>query len=410
MRRLGAILILLATAAIAGEPHRATRPGGETDDPAGGERPAGWALHRGDRQLTGVAPGTLSADLHLKWTFPISRPANSSPVVADGRVYVGTDDGKVLAIDPGSGDEVWSRDVGAGVGAPPTVHDGRLYVGDEDGTLHCLAAADGEPLWTYPTDGEIAGAANWAYVTDDEGEAHLRILVGSWDFHLHCVDADGKRVWAYETENYVNGTPAVVNGVAVFGGCDRNVYAVAVADGSERERVDTGSYIAASVAADGSEAYVGHFGGRVVRVDLEAGEIVWEYGEGDKPFFSAPALAGDRIVIGSRDDHVHCFARDNGERLWTFRTGGMVDASPVICDGKVVAGSDDGKVYLLDLADGTELWSHRLRDRITTSPAVANGQVLVACDDGKLYCFGPRGPGEDEDAETRPAPEDTSEP
>ena len=40
----------------------------------------------------------------------------------------------------------------------------------------------------------------------------------------------------------------------------------------------------------------------------------------------------------------------------------------------------------------------------------ANGQVLVACDDGKLYCFGPRGPGEDEDAETPPAPEDTSEP
>ena len=38
----------------------------------------------------------------------------------------------------------------------------------------------------------------------------LRIVVGSYDFKVHCVDAaTGKAAWTFETSNYVNGTPAI---------------------------------------------------------------------------------------------------------------------------------------------------------------------------------------------------------
>ena len=51
----------------------------------------------------------------------------------------------------------------------------------------------------------------------------VSVLVGSYDFKLHCIDAaTGKTNWVYETGNYINGSPGVAKGKAVFGGCGAN--------------------------------------------------------------------------------------------------------------------------------------------------------------------------------------------
>ena len=96
-------------------------------------------------------------------------------------------------------------------------------------------------------------------------------------------------------------------------------------------------------------------------------------------------------VLGGRDEYVHCVRRDNGEKVWTFKTLGEVNSSPAICGDKVVVGSDDGRLYLLALADGRQLWSYEMGQPVTSSPAVAGGIVVVGCDDGYVYAFGPKG-------------------
>ncbi|MBS3734859.1 MAG: PQQ-binding-like beta-propeller repeat protein [Phycisphaerae bacterium] len=369
--------------------------------------PPAWPIHRGDRALTGRARGTLRLPLRTVWTAKLGAGLRSSPVVAGGQVLIGSARGIVRAFDADDGTERWARDVGEPVDAPPCAHAGRVYVGGADGGLHCLDADDGTVHWTYRTGAKIVGSPNWAYVVDKTETRALRIVVGSYDNKLHCVDADGHRVWTYETENFINGTPAIAARRVLFGGCDANVYAVALTDGARHAAVDTGSYIAASPAVDGDDVYVGHYGGRFVRVDLAAGRVAWRYGAGEDPFFSSPALADDRVVVGGRDGKVHCIARADGTKLWTFATGGMVDAAPVICGDNVVVGSDDATLYVLDLSDGTKLWSQRLSDRITTSPAVAappaaaSGTkppacVWVACDDGTLHALQQAPPPTDE--------------
>ena len=192
----------------------------------------------------------------------------------------------------------------------------------------------------------------------------------------------------YETENYVNGAPAVVDGKAVFGGCDGVLHIVSVSDGKHIDEIEIGPYIAGTVAAAGTRAFVGHYEGGFLCADLADGEIVWEYGESEFPFFSSAAIGKDRVVFGGRDKRVHCVRRDNGKGLWTFRTRGQVDSSPVICGEKVVAPSADGRLYVLGLADGKELWSFELGEAVIGSPAVAAGKIVVGCEDGRVYAFG----------------------
>ena len=93
------------------------------------------------------------------------------------------------------------------VEAAPCVVGNRVYVGSADGFLYALDAQSGALQWKYETGDRILGGANWAQ--DRKGEGH-RILVGSYDGGLHCVDAGtGKGIWVYQTGRYINGTPAL---------------------------------------------------------------------------------------------------------------------------------------------------------------------------------------------------------
>jgi outer membrane protein assembly factor BamB len=128
-----------------------------------------------------------------------------------------------------------------------------------------------------------------------------------------------------------------------------------------------------------------------MKADARKGEIIWKYTESDAAFFSSPAVTDDLVVVGGRDMLVHALRRDNGQRVWTFKTLGEVDSSPAICGDKVIVGSVDGRLYMLRLADGQEIWSYELGQPVVSSPAVAQGVVVVGCDDGYVYAFGSAG-------------------
>jgi outer membrane protein assembly factor BamB len=351
-----------------------------------------WPLYRGTSHQLGVAPGKLASRLKVVWKFRTGGPVTSSPVVTGGRVFIGSGDSNIYALRLSDGKKIWDFKTGDAVEAPPCVVGGAVVVGSSDGILYSLDAATGKLRWKYKTEDKILGGANRATAP---GGNRIWLLVGSYDDRLHCVDAaTGKAVWQYETDNYVNGSPAISDGKVIFGGCDGVLYVIRLADGKQITSIPIQDYIAASTAVDGRRAYLGHYGGEFLCVDLPTRKIAWRYRDRHFPYFSSPAVTADRVVVGGRDKRVHCLNRANGKALWEFRTRGKVDSSPVICDNKVVVGSEDGRLYLLGLADGRELWSYIIGGPVISSPAVvqapgrADGMVLVGADDGYVYAFG----------------------
>ena len=80
--------------------------------------------------------------------------------------------------------------------------------------------------------------------------------------------------------------------------------------------------------------------------------------------------------------------KQNGTKIWTFKTRGDVDSSPVICGNKVVVGSNDGRLYMLNLSDGTLVWSYEIGEAIASSPTVAGGKIIIGSEDGRIYAYG----------------------
>ena len=70
----------------------------------------------------------------------------SAPVCAVGRVYIGSTNGIVTALDMADGEVAWQSTSAASVVFPPAYWNGRIVYGSCDGSLYCVDAADGREL------------------------------------------------------------------------------------------------------------------------------------------------------------------------------------------------------------------------------------------------------------------------
>jgi outer membrane protein assembly factor BamB len=115
------------------------------------------------------------------------------------------------------GREVWRYDGNPlGYWSTPAVADGRVHVGGEDGKLHTVDAGTGRPIWTFST-----GDGVWSSPSVVDG----KVIFGSRDFHLYCVEAkSGAEVWRVKLDGRIISSPCIVGGKIWIGTATGYVY------------------------------------------------------------------------------------------------------------------------------------------------------------------------------------------
>jgi outer membrane protein assembly factor BamB len=278
----------------------------------------------------------LHANGSKTWSVPTSGPVYSAPAVADGFVFVGSDDNNVYALRTSNGAELWNYPTGAAVRSGPTVAHGKVYVGSNDHNLYALRVGDGEGLWAFRTHGPVVARP---------AVALGMILLASEDDNLYALrENNGKEIYGGATGGPVSRGPVVVDGVAYLGSDDHHVYAI----------------------------------------HATSGEELWSHPT-QGPVNSAPAVAGGVVYVGSDDHHVYALGAANGAELWSQRTGGVVRSGPVVAEGTVYAGSSDSHLYALRASDGAVLWEFPAGGPVTSSPVIADGVVYVGSEDGGVH-------------------------
>src|SRR5579875_674504 len=103
------------------------------------------------------APGIKGGK--LKWRYQTGGAVYSSPAVANGVVYIGSNDDSIYAFNASNGTLVWSYATGGNVVSWPEVVNGVVYVGSEDNYVYALKASRGTLLWSYQTGGQVSTTA-----------------------------------------------------------------------------------------------------------------------------------------------------------------------------------------------------------------------------------------------------------
>ncbi|RLF29199.1 MAG: hypothetical protein DRN05_02240, partial [Thermoplasmata archaeon] len=117
----------------------------------------------------------------------------------------------------------WSYTTGGSIASTPAVAYGKVYIGSDDKKVYCFDADNGSLQWTFD------GATS--YIRSSPAVADNKVYVGSFDGNIYCLDAtDGSLIWSHALENSIDSSPAIVNdtlyiGSAVHAGEQGIVYA-----------------------------------------------------------------------------------------------------------------------------------------------------------------------------------------
>jgi glucose dehydrogenase len=80
----------------------------------------------------------LSSTGKRVWTFATRARVESSPAIASGRVFIGSNDGRFYVLNLNTGAKLWEFNAGAALASSPAVANGRIVIGSQDGRLYCF--------------------------------------------------------------------------------------------------------------------------------------------------------------------------------------------------------------------------------------------------------------------------------
>jgi outer membrane protein assembly factor BamB len=270
---------------------------------------AGGPSVDGDLVVVGTLEGTVQAfaagDGAERWTAQLSSEVISAPAIGSNIVAVHTHDGHVFGLDRADGSRKWVFDRATvptlslrGNGAPVIVDD-VVFVGEDNGKVVALRGSDGALLWEQvlspgegrteidrlqDVDGQIVVSDNVVYAAGYKGQTAALIA------------QTGRPLWTHELSSY--------NGVAIsasqiyLADTESNVVALDLRSGSSEWKQDALKYRWLSEpAVQGDNVVVGDLEGWVHWLAISDGKLNARERLSKNPIRSAPVVVGDTVYV-----------------------------------------------------------------------------------------------------------------
>jgi outer membrane protein assembly factor BamB len=322
-----------------------------------------------------------------RWHARLDADADGVAVSGD-RAIVGSDDGRVTAIDLQTGRALWSSQVQGKAYASPLPIGDQVIVGDASGTVRALRIADGAPLWQAKLDGAIRGGASAdegaIYAVSQGGEAvalrfdgaqiwrarldKLAPSSGPLEVYAAPLLAGSSLIIPFARDSYYP-TPAVI-------ALDRRSGKLAWSAGSDGSS-QWGNVRMTPALAGGVLVWPEPYSGDVVGLDAMTGAVRFRNTVGTCffPSWASPAAARDVVYVPRFDGSLYAVRAGDGDLLWQIYLGEERHAgslAPVLIRGQIGCAWEVGF--------GAPLYA---------PPAIAeDGTVLIGSGEGLLYAIG----------------------
>ena len=147
----------------------------------------------------------------FRWSVKTDGKVFSSPALADGTLFVGSEDENLYAIDIAAGKVNWKFKTGGAIHSSPAIHESKVFFGSFDGHYYAVDIETGMETWNFKTGGESLYGAIDYFGLKPEGAFYA----DPWQYYLSSP-----------LVSTVNGAPMVF-----FGSSDSHVYALNAEDG-----------------------------------------------------------------------------------------------------------------------------------------------------------------------------------
>lgn len=225
------------------------------------------------------------------------KDASGGPIIHNNRLMVGSRAGLLMALDPTTGDELWTFQTEGRLNVPATVDRDMVFQGDDLGNLYALKADSGTLLFQVKLDGPVAGVAGLH--SDLAGLLVVTTIPGTvYSLALETGDV----VWSSKPAGSIWAAPAV-----------------------------------------GFNALVGTTDGYLVALDLGNGDELWRY-RTEEVVRAAPILVGPYVLVGTLGGSLYCFDGRSGRLVDKRQLTGAIRQSPVSDGNRVYVATESGMI------------------------------------------------------------------
>ena len=313
---------------------------------------------------------------------------------AGDKLFAAGRDGDVAAFNLKTGKQLWRTETklelagGTGVGAEV------IAVGSADGQVVALAMDTGKERWRAEVKGEILSAP---------AVAGNEVIVRTVDGKLRALALeDGKEIWSAEQQIprlTLRGAaaPVVARDVAISGFDNGRVLAVSLADGSTvwdspvspphgRTELERLNDIDAPVKVMGDEVFVAGFQGRAAMLALDSGQIWWTR---DVSSYRGVDVDDVHMYVSTSQGEVLAITRRTGQPVWSNPVLKLRSLSaPAVAGEYVVVADLEGYVHFFDRATGDLAGRTKTDgDRVTNAPLAVGDLVYVITDKGDIVAL-----------------------
>jgi eukaryotic-like serine/threonine-protein kinase len=249
--------------------------------------------------LAGTSESLIAYDyvnIRTRWRASFG-DVQTSPLLLDERIFVGTTEGGVFAVQHNSGDVLWRYDIPnnttvKGIRSSPAGSGDHVVFGADDCTLYDLSAQSGTLRWKAAVDAPIQAGPSIADST---------VFVGSIRGMLFAVRlSDGRIVWKRQLTGGIYAPPLIVSGRCFVGTTSGTVFATDAATGAAIWATDLRAPVTAGLIATDTLLYVGTLGKELVALGQSGGTALWRTATPGR-IKTMPTAGGGRLVVATDD-------------------------------------------------------------------------------------------------------------
>ncbi|MFT7006379.1 MAG: outer membrane protein assembly factor BamB [Colwellia sp.] len=288
------------------------------------------------------------------WDSRVSALLAGGPVAGLNKVFIGSENGKIYALDAKSGELVWQADIKGEIISAPAVDSGVVVVNTASGIMKAFNADDGEELWKIEQDVPALTLRGTSQPVIASGG--VLVGTGKGGVNVYLVDK-GQQGWSTEIGEPTGST--------------------------ELERVID---VDSSPVVFGDKIYAVSSRGNLAAIELKSGRVVWKR---QYSSYRQISIYRNTIFLTNLRGHVYAIDRLNGIERWSnlaLTNRGVT--GPAVIDNYVVVGDFEGYLHWFDQESGEIVARHEVDSSgIHSTPTVFDNIIYSQSQNGDLQAI-----------------------